>query len=67
MLKIGASLEIDIGETQFQFGHQMIWKKSFALAQLKNYKSFLVAEKSLIYTEKVLIISLFHQSKVKEF
>jgi hypothetical protein len=51
--EIGAFQEIDIGEIQFQSGFQMIWKKLFALDQLRSYKSFQDAGKSMIFTENL--------------
>jgi hypothetical protein len=67
MLKIGVSQEIDIGVIQFLCGSLMIWKKLFALVQLRNSKNFLDVEKSPTCIESLLITLPFHQSKVKVF
>jgi hypothetical protein len=64
--EIGAFQEIDIGEILFQSGFQMIWKKLFALDQSRNYKSFQDVGRLLIFTDNLLMISLFLQNKVKE-
>jgi hypothetical protein len=67
MLKIGVSQETGIGVTQSPSGHQMIWKRLFALVQLKNSKNYQDAVKLPIFTEKVLTILQFLPSKVKVF
>jgi hypothetical protein len=64
--EIGAFQEIDIGEILFQSGFQMIWKKLFALDQSRSYKSFQDVGRLLIFTDNLLMISLFLQNKVKE-
>lgn len=65
MLRTGVSQEPDIGVTQYPFGYQTIWKKSFVLVQSKNYKSYQDAERSRIFTEKALITLPFHLNKVR--
>jgi|LauGreDrversion4_2_1035121.scaffolds.fasta_scaffold41944_4 hypothetical protein len=66
MQRTGVSQEIDIGVIPSQFGYLKIWKKLSVLVPSKNFKNFQDVEKSLIFTEKTLIILQFHQRKVKE-
>jgi predicted small integral membrane protein len=62
----GVFQEIDIGEIQYQYGFQMIWKKLFVLVQSKSYKSFQDVEKSMIFTDNLLMILQFLLNKEKE-
>jgi hypothetical protein len=61
----GVFQEIDIGEIQYQYGFQMIWKKLFVLVQSKSYKSFQDVEKSMIFTDNLLMILQFLLNKEK--
>jgi len=66
MQRTGVSQGIDIGVIPSQFGYLMIWKKLSVLVPSKSFKNFLDVGKSLIFTEKTLIILPFLQRKARE-